>query len=110
MAASNVSRWFVFLKEGGIPTWLSVGCVYMRATDASEAATRRLGLPAEHIPTSLPRAPQLSYKNKFALSMSTNLQTGEFVLVPSIKSVRGSPHIEEEVVGGGTWPKEVIVS
>ena len=47
----------------------------------------RQGVPPEHVPTSAPRLPQLSYRNKTAMSFDTSVEKGEFVLVPSLKGV-----------------------
>ncbi len=59
-------------------------------------------LPKEHVPTSLPRIPQLPYRNKFAMSFEANLAEGEFVLVPSTKTV-GGPRSTKSMLHTQQW-------
>ncbi len=68
---------------------------------ADDGGHTPLGLPKEHVPTSLPRIPQLAYKNKFSLSFEANIALGEYILVPSTKTVGAQRTLCEE---GGWGP------
>ncbi len=62
----------------------------MLCSDAGELERQKYGIPGEHIPTSLPRVPQLAYRKKVSVSVETTLAVGEYVLIPSTETVRDS--------------------